>query len=178
MQVSFARFDNALIECVFQPFADSVNCWSGLDRLCIAGYCLDAASVAWVLSRAGALTRAMTQMQAGTASLRVLLLLLGLMALTSLRTVFRRVGARGGANPLRVTMLPHRCVVLALLAARLLTLGGFAGEADLAMLGFAACALYLGACVAGPPARRRTRWLATPGARWQARVPLPRRGRG
>jgi hypothetical protein len=178
MQASFARFDNALIECVFQPLANSVTYWIGLDRLCIAVYCLDAASVAWVLSRAGALTKATTQWQAGAASLRVLLLLLGLMALTSLRTLFRRVGTRSGANPLRVTMLPHRCVVLALLAARLPALGGFSGVADLVMLGFAACALYLGACAARPPVRRRIRWLATSGARWQARVSLARRGRG
>ena len=106
-------------------------------------------------------------MGAGAAFLRILLLLLGLVALTSLRIAFRRAGVRNGANPLRVTMLPHRGVALALLAARLVALGGFAGVADLAMLGFAACALYLGACATRPPEHRRRRWLATSGSRYR-----------
>jgi hypothetical protein len=61
-------------------------------------------------------------------------------------------------------MLQHRCVVLALLAARLPALAGLAGGADLAMLGFAACALYLGACTTRPPVHRHSRWLAASGA--------------
>jgi hypothetical protein len=61
-------------------------------------------------------------------------------------------------------MLPHRGVVLALLAARLSALAGFANVADLAMLGFAACALYLGACTTRPPEQRRARWLAASSA--------------
>lgn len=96
--------------------------------------------------------------------LRMLLLLLGLVALTSLRVVFRRAHIRNGANPLRAAMLPHRGIVLALFAARLVALAGFAGVADLAMLGFVGCALYLGACATRPPVHRRTRWLAISGA--------------
>lgn len=165
MRANFTRFDDALIERVFQPIADSITCRIGLDRLRIAAVCLDAASIAWILSRAGALAQAVLQWDPGTALSRTLLLLLGLVALTSLRTVFRRVGAGSGANPLRVAMLPHRGVVLALLLVRLPALPGFAGMADLAMLGLAACALYLGACVAQPPGQRRAQWFVILGAR-------------
>jgi hypothetical protein len=165
MQVSFSRFDRALIERIFQPVANAMTYRLGLDRLRVAGFCLDAASIAWILSQAGALTQMVMLWDAGAVFLRMLLLVLGLIALTALRTMFRRVGARSGANPLRVAMLPHRGVVLALLAARLPELTGFAQMADLAMLAFAACALYLGACAARPPEHRRSRWLAASGAR-------------
>jgi hypothetical protein len=164
MQASFARFDNALIEYVFQPLADSITYRIGLDRLRVARCCLDAASIAWILSQAGSLSQAVTQWDSGAAFLRLLLLILGLAALTSVRTLFRRVASRGGANPLRAAMLPHRGVILALLVARLLALSGFDGAADLAMLGFAACALYLGACATRPPVQRRAGRLATSGA--------------
>jgi hypothetical protein len=165
MQASFARFDSALIEHVFQPLADLITDRIGLDRLRAVGICLDAASVAWILSQAGALTHAVTQWDAAASILRILSLVLGLIALTSLRVVFRRARIRNGANPLRAAMRPHRGIVLALLAARLVALAGFAGMADLAMLGFAGCALYLGACAARPPVHRRSQWLAFSGAR-------------
>lgn len=165
MQVSFARFDDALIEYMFQPFADLITGRLGLDRLRVVGICLDAASIAWILSQAGALAHAVTQWDAVASFLRVLLLLLGLVALASLRIVFRRARIRNGANPLRAAMLPHRGIVLALLAARLVALAGFAGVADFTMLAFAGCALYLGACATRPPAHRCSRWLAISGAR-------------
>jgi hypothetical protein len=165
MQARFARIDDALIERVFQPLADSAAYRTGLDRLRLATLFLDAASIAWILSQAGALTRAVAQWDASDGFLRILLLLLGLAALTSLRTAFHRVRVINGSNPLRVTMLPHRGVVLALLAARLMTLGGFADMADLAMLGFAASALYLGACATRPPEHWHRRCLAALGSR-------------
>ncbi len=84
MQVSFARFDDALMERLFQPVADLVTYRTCLDRLHIAGFCLDAAAVAWILSQAGALTLAVTQWEVGAALPRMLLLVLGLVALTSL----------------------------------------------------------------------------------------------
>jgi hypothetical protein len=164
MQHTFVRLDDALIERLFQPLADILSLRMALDRLRVAGLFLDAASIAWILSQAGSLTSAVTQWQAGTASLRAVLLLLGLVALISLRVAFRRVGTRSGANPLRRVMLPHRGMVVALLVARLVGLTGFAGAADLVMLGCAACALYLGACVSRPTVVRRSRWLATAGA--------------
>jgi len=147
----FAYFDGALIERVFQPAADTVSHHFGFDRLRIAGFCLDASSIGWILSQAGSLSEAVARWQAGAGLLRVLLLMLGLLALGSLRLAFQRVGAVRGMSPLRVTMLPHRGVLLALLCWRLLTLGGFANVADLAALSFALCALYLGACAAPPP---------------------------
>ncbi len=157
MHTNFARFDSALIEHVFQPLADWITDRTGLRQSRVAGACLDMASIAWIMSQAGAVTQRSTS----TALPHMLLLLLGLVALSSLRTMFRRVGAKSGANPLRIAMLPHRGIVLALLAARLMAPAGFASLADLAMLGFAACALYLGACATRPPVQRRKSWLAT-----------------
>jgi len=146
----FAYFDTALIEQVFQPAADTIAHRLGLDRLRLAGFCLDAASIAWILSQAGSLSAAVTHWQASTAFLRVLLLMLGLLALCSLRVALQRAGAAKGLNPLRVAMLPHRGVLLALLAWRLVTLGSFANAADLAAMLAALCALYLGACATPP----------------------------
>lgn len=147
----FACFDSALIERVFQPAADAVAYRLGLDRLRVAGFCLDGASIAWILSQAGSLSDAVTQWQACTAFLRLVLLMLGLLALCSLRVAFRRITAAKGMNPLRVMMLPHRGVVLVLFFTRLLAVDSFANAADFAALAFALCALYLGACTSPPP---------------------------
>ncbi|HUB43766.1 MAG TPA: hypothetical protein VMB73_02165 [Acetobacteraceae bacterium] len=148
----FACFDSALIERVFQPAADAIAYRLGLDRLRAAGFCLDGASIAWILSQAGSLSDAVTQWQACNAFLGVVLLMLGLLALCSLRVAFRRVTRAKGMNPLRVMMLPHRGVVLVLLFTRLLAVDDFANAADFAALLFAVCALYLGACTSPPPA--------------------------
>lgn len=164
MLASFLRFDSALIERVFQPLADALSDHVGLDRLPIARFCLDAASVAWIVSRAGSLSAAVTRWDPGAACLRMLLLLLGLAALRSLHTAFRRLGRSRGANPLRILMLPHRGVVLALLAADLALPGGVGGLADLAMLACFGCALYFGACVSRPQVRRRSPHMAASGA--------------
>ncbi len=92
---------------------------------------------------------------AGTAALDTTLLLLGLVALISLRALFRRAW-RKQANPLRLAMQPHRAIVLLMLASRLMQLRapGLTDVADLAMLLCAASALYLGACAERPPIRR------------------------
>jgi hypothetical protein len=148
----FAYFDSALIEHVFQPTADVVAYRLGLDRLRAAGFCLNGASIAWILSQAGSLSNAVTQWQACNAFLGLVLLMLGLLALCSLRVAFQRIAAAKGMNPLRVMMLPHRGVVLVLLFARLLAVDNFANAADFAALLFALCALYLGACTSPPPA--------------------------
>lgn len=89
----------------------------------------------------------------------VLLLLLGLVALISLRTLFNRARGKPG-NPLRAAMQPHRAILLLMLAARLfqLHLLGLADAADIAMLAFATSALYLAACTERPPIRRS--WAA------------------
>src|ERR1700722_3246418 len=76
MQAGFIRFDGALIEYVFQPLANSITYRIGLDRLRVAGFCLDAASIAWILAQAGALTCSVAQWDATASFLRALLLLL------------------------------------------------------------------------------------------------------
>lgn len=161
MRKVLARFDDALIERLFQPLADTLSDRIGLNRSAAACRCLDAASIAWILSQAGALSDAVTRWDAESAFPRIVLLLLGLAALSSLRTLFRRIGAGQKANPLRVAMQPHRCVVLVLLVATLPEAIGLGGLADLAMLGFATCALYIGACATRPPVERRAPRVAT-----------------
>ena len=125
MQASFVRFDNALIEHVFQPLTDLITGRIGLDRLRVVGICLDAASIAWILSQADALTHAVTQWDAGASFLRMLLLLLGLVALTSLRLYF--IAHAFETVPIRCARLCYPIdSILALLAARLVALTGFA----------------------------------------------------
>lgn len=156
MRKTFASLDNVLIEKLFQPVLDVFSDRSGLTRATAACFCADLASLAWIVSRAQSLSDAVTAWNAGTAFVSFALLLLGLMALTGLRTLFRRAGGTQG-NPLRATMQPHRAVVLLMLVAGLAQLKTFAmaDVADLTMLVFAASALYLGACAQRPPARRR-----------------------
>jgi hypothetical protein len=163
MRATFTRFDATLIDRLFQPASDSLAYLIGLDRRRLANLCLDVASVAWILSKAAGVSQAVTLWQPAAAFPRLVLLLLGLVALSCLRAAFRRVETRRGANPLRLAMLPHRGVALALLVLRLSTLTDFASVADGVMLAFAVCALYLGAC-ASPPARRRARQAAASGA--------------
>ena len=163
MRRNFARLDDSLIERVFQPLADTLAERLGMDRLAAACLCVDIASVGCIVSQARSLLAGLMAWDASQAILRLTLLLVGLAALTSLRTLFRRVGAGGKAkNPLRISMQPHRAVVLLMLLSRLAGIGdaGFAGFADGAMLTFAAAALYLGACAARPPRRRRGLSLA------------------
>jgi hypothetical protein len=164
MQRHFARLDDALIERVFQPLADAITQRFGLGRLRAACFCLDGASIAWILSQSRGLGEAATAWHAGDASLRGILLLLGLVAMSSLRTLFQRLGADGSSgSPLRRAMLPHRAVVLALLAGRTVNADGMEALADMAMLALAAAALYLGACAAPPPVRRRSSDMAQAG---------------
>lgn len=158
MQASFTRLDDALIERLFQPLADTIMGRFGLDRLRAACLCLDGASLAWIIAQAGALGRDVTHWNAGSAFLHFLMLVLGLAAMTSLRSLFQRLSTRG-ANPLRSAMLPHRGLALALLVGQFLTVYGLAGWAELLMLGLAAIALYLGACRPRPPVRRSAAWL-------------------
>jgi hypothetical protein len=157
MQLSFISFDDVLIERVFQPVCDTMADRLGVDRRRAACFCIDLASVGWILSQAHPLSAAVLGWEAGSAFLRVVLLLLGLVALTGLRGLFGRLSADAKANPLRLAMRPHRAVILLMLFARLVALSGLSvpALADLAMLGFAAVALYLGACAAPPPMRRR-----------------------
>jgi hypothetical protein len=157
MWQTFASLDDVLIERLFQPVADLVSHRIGLSRTASACFCLDGAALAWILARGPGLSDAVNGREAGTAALGLSLLLLGLVALTSLRTLFRRAGGKQ-ANPLRQAMRRHRGVVLLMLLARLAQLRspGLADAADVAMLLCAAAALYLGACAEPPPVRRRS----------------------
>lgn len=160
---TFAALDDALIERVFQPLSELIANQLRIQNAKAACICVDAASLAWIVSRGWGLAGA--AWDSATAVLDVALLLLGLAALISLRSLFRRTAKGKQANPLRQTMQPHRAIILLMLAARLtqLTPFGLTEAADLAMLLCAAAALYFGACVERPPVRRRHHELiATP----------------
>jgi hypothetical protein len=154
MRKTFAPLDDALIERLFQPVSDLIAHRIGLKRTTAACFCIDIASLAWIVSRARGLSDAVAAWNGSTALLDLALLLLGLVALVSLRVLFRRAG-RKLANPLRQTMQPHRAIVLLMLVSGLVQLHvpGLADAADLAMLVWAASALYLGACAELPPIR-------------------------
>ena len=87
-------------------------------------------------------------------ALHLILLLLGLTALTGLRSVFRRQAGQQKANPLREVMRPHRGILLLLFVAQMAQPAGVAQAADGVMLVAALLALYLGACAERPPVRR------------------------
>jgi hypothetical protein len=155
MRLRFSALDDALIERVFQPVSNAMADHVGLERRRAACLCADAASVGWILSQARCLSDSVLGWDAASAVPRLLLLMLGLVALVGLRNVFLRASP-GDANPLRLTMRPHRAVVLLMLVARMTqpNAAGLADFADMAMLGFAAAGLYLGACATRPPLRR------------------------
>jgi hypothetical protein len=161
MRKTFTPLDDVLIERVFQPVADLITNQVGLSSRTAACVCIDAASLAWIISRARGLSDAVTAWDCVTACLDLALLLLGLAALSSLRTVFRRATGKKQGNPLRLAMQPHRAVILLMLAARVAQLQsvGLSDAADAAMLICSAAALYLGACAERPPVRRRSKAL-------------------
>ena len=113
------------------------------------------ALIGWIMARAPGLSEALTAW-AGTTFPKLAILLLGLVALVALRVMFQRIGGLHRVNPLRLTMRPHRAVILLLLTSRLMQgLSPNLGDAaDVAMLVFAAFALYLAACAERPSIRR------------------------
>jgi hypothetical protein len=154
MPKAFGSLDDALFERLFQPASDLISYHTGLGRGAVACFCVDIACLAWIVSCAPVLTVTVVAWNGATAC-GLVLPLLGLVALVSLRMLFRRTG-NNPANPLRLAMQPHRAVVLLMLVAGLARLHtvSLADAADLAMLMSAASALYLGACVERPPLRR------------------------
>jgi hypothetical protein len=161
MRKTFAPFDDVLIERLFQPVSDFVANRIGVGPGSAACFCIDIASLSWIVSRIGGLSDAVATRDSGSASLDVVVLLVGLVALVSLRTLFRRASGKR-ANPLRLMMQPHRAIVLVMMIARIVQWNGasVASVADLGMLLFAASALYLGACAERPPVRRRANAFA------------------
>ena len=159
----FRQIDDWLFERLFQPLADFLALRAGLSRDVVAGFCLDVASAAWILSRVPALSIEVKQWNAAASLTAVALLGLGLTALVSLRILFRKIcrGQRG--NPLRPAMRPHRAVALLLLLVRLtqLHIPHLSDVAEIVMLLFSTSALYLGACAERPPVHRPGRVLAS-----------------
>jgi hypothetical protein len=162
MRKTFAPLDDVLIERLFQPFADMLTGHTGISRATTSCLCIDIASLAWIVSRAGGLSGAVTAWDCGDAFVDLMLLLLGLVALISLRALFRRTAPKKQANPLRLAMQPHRAIVLLMLASRLAQLHApdLPSVADVVMLMCATSALYLGACAERPPLRRQRASLA------------------
>jgi hypothetical protein len=164
MRKTFAPLDDILIERLFQPVSNLVSNRVGVGRGAAACFCIDIASLSWIVSRVGALSNAVAAWDASAAFLDLTFLLLGLVALVSLRTLFRRANGKQ-VNPLRMAMQPHRAIVLAMMVARVLQYNAtsLGDAADLGMLLFAASALYLGACAEPPPVRRgATAFAAVP----------------
>jgi hypothetical protein len=126
-----------------------------LSRTAAACCCVNVASLAWIISCAPGLAGAVAAEDASGSAADLALLLLGLGAMASLRTLFRRTGFNH-ANRLRQTMRLHRAVVLLMLVSRMVQLHGLGlpGAAELVMLLGATAALYLGACTEPPPVRR------------------------
>jgi hypothetical protein len=157
MRRAFAPLDDVLFERLFQPASDLISYRIGLSRTAAACFCIDIACVAWIVSCEPALSDALVARH-GAAVFGLALPLLGLVALVSLRMLFRRIGDRL-ANPLRLAMQPHRAIALLMLVSSLMRLRALSlvDAADLATLMCAASALYLGACVGRPPLRRG-RW--------------------
>jgi hypothetical protein len=155
MRKTFARLDDALIERLFQPASDLITYRIGVNRTVTSCFCIDVACLAWIVSRVRELSDEVGAWRAGVAFLDLATLLLGLIALVSLRVLFRRAGGLQ-ANPLRQTMQPYRGIGLLMLASGLVQLHTLtiASAADLAMLMCATLALYLGACTERPPLRR------------------------
>jgi hypothetical protein len=168
MRKTFAALDDVLIERIFQPISNQISNQLRLSKATAACFCIDTASLAWIVSRTRGLSGAVTAWDAGAAFLDLVLLLLGLAALICLRSLFRRAATGKQANPLRQAMQPHRAIVLLMLATRLTQLQTFSltDAADLAMLLSASAALYLGACVERPPLCRQQ----------EALIPAPVRG--
>jgi hypothetical protein len=161
MRKTFARVDDVLIERLFQPASDLITYCIGLSRTTTTCFCIDVACLSWIVSRARGLADAVAAWDASAAFLAWALLLLGIVALMSLRMLFRRAGLRQ-INPLRRVMLPHRAIALLMLVSSAVQLRSLcvADAADLAMVISAASALYLGACAERPPIRRGAPSLA------------------
>jgi hypothetical protein len=156
MRKAFVEFDGFLIERIFQPLCNFLADRFGIARFIAAGLCLDLSSLGWIVSRAPGLERDVQAWDATPAAADLILLLLGLAALTGLRTVFRRQAGQQKANPLREVMRPHRGILLLLFAARMSQIepAGISQAADGVMLVAALLGLYLGACAERPPLRR------------------------
>ncbi len=164
MRQRLGRLDDILIDIVCQPVVDWIDQMVAFNCFRIARFLLDLAAFAWILSQAeSAVTAARTGLP-GLATFQFTLIVVGLGAITVLRSIFNRGGDGGSTrqgglqNPLRPGMFTHRltCLVwmLCLLLKTALAPANFGSGALLAVGTFATAALYLGAC-SKPPSKRR-----------------------
>lgn len=177
MRAALTRLDDTLIDRVFQPLVDWMSEHLSLDCFLVARVCTDMAALAWVVSQAGDVVTALGSADSSPATLRFVLLVLGLGAITVLRTLFQHVGSGGKAaaraNPLRAGMQVHRFMcqfwLVGLLAKTAAAPFGLAAMGLLAVGMCATLAAYFGACSNPPP--KRHAYMA--GGPWKL-APLPR----
>lgn len=173
MKQQFALLDDALIDGVFQPWADRIAEHWRLSSFQLARLFLDVAAVALILSQAAhvpgsaVLDHSVPYLYSG------LVLVPGLTAMTILRTEFRRTESKSrthrsaAANPLRLGMHWHRIVCFFWLMVLLLQISETPprpeGAALLAVGLFATLAVYFAACFARPPKpRAAANWRQLP----------------
>lgn len=161
MRESWGRVDDALIDRVFQPLVDAISQHMPMNCFRMACVSTDLAALAWIVSQAQATTVATGSGVLGFEAFQFSLILLGLGAITLLRTPFERMGGTGGgterANPLRPGMYVHRlaCLLwLAVLAAKTAAAPVGLGSVALFSVGiFVTAAVYIGACSSRPHKR-------------------------
>ncbi len=159
MRKIFTHVDDALIDTVCQPAVDQISAITTFGCYRISRVCLDLSSLAWIMSQAGAAAAAAKSEIPGLMALQGVVIVLGLGAISTLRSVFGRSGAPSGlANPLRQAMTVHRlgCLLwLTLLVTRILMTPSTVASLTLFAVGvFATTAVYIGACSNRPPRRR------------------------
>ena len=165
MQDSLARLDDALIDRVFQRAVDRITRHVATDCFRLACVGTDLSALAWILSRAGDIAEAARSGAPLDVGFQSALLILGLGAMTVLRTPFQRAGGaaggRGRLNPLRAGMQIHRLICLFWLVGLAVKAAwapaGLEPMALLAMGLSATVAVYVGACSNPPPRRREQR---------------------
>jgi hypothetical protein len=163
MRETLVRLDDGLIDRVFQRWVDWISGHLTFDCFRLARIFIDLAALAWILSQAGGVVAAFGSAVPGQAAMRGGLLMVGLAAITVLRTLFQKVGgdgqSAGRANPLRAGMLTHRLLCHVWLVGLLVkTAGAPFGLEAYGVLAVGVCATlaaYFGACSNPPPKHRR-----------------------
>lgn len=163
MHERLALLDDILIDRLCQPIADRLAARRFTDCFQLARICNDAASLAWILSQAGSVSRALATGNVALGGAQAALIVIGLAALTTLRRVFEgkqathsAIGNRG--NPLRPAMFLHRLFCLIWLGTQAISaVTGPAGFSDLLVVAVSlmtTASVYIGACSSPPPERR------------------------
>src|ERR1700712_782035 len=98
MRKTFEPIDDLLIERLFQPVLDMVAHRTGLSRPAACCFCVDMASLAWIVSRVRELSDAIGKWDPGSAFVDIAILMLGLVALVCCARCF---GGLGTNRPIR-----------------------------------------------------------------------------